>query len=214
MAKKKPPEAVSGTYTAISHRVLDSHAFMGASHIARSLLFDLMRQHNGRNNGHIQATNAWLKQRGWASVDVIFKARNELIERGLIVLTKQGGRNIGASLYALTWMTISDFIGLDLRRDHFQQGVWARLDSEPLTKKRGTRSVPRNSTVPSHGAASLGAAPSDGTKPAPFGGFTVPPDGKDVLPMYPPLAPFTGRRTKRAIVGKPKRKTGGHDTQH
>lgn len=123
MAKKKPPEAVSGTYTAVPHRVLDSHAFMGASHVARSLLCDLVRQHNGHNNGHIQATNVWLKQRGWASVDVIFKARNELIGRGLIVLTKQGGRNIGASLYALTWLAISDFSGLDLRRDQFQPGA-------------------------------------------------------------------------------------------
>jgi len=214
MAKKKPPEAVSGTYTAIPHRVLDSHAFMGASHIARSLLFDLVRQHNGRNNGHIQATNAWLKQRGWASVDVIFKARNELVERGLIVLAKQGGRNIGASLYALTWLAISDFTGLDLRRDQFHQGLWTRLDSEPLTKKRGTRSVPRNSTVLSHGTASYCAAPSDGTNPAPFGAFTIPPDGKDVLPMCPPPTSIPGRRTKRAIVGTPRRKTDGHDTQH
>lgn len=141
MAKKKPPEALSGTYSAIPHRLLDSGAFMGASHVARSLLFELMRQHNGRNNGHIHCTTAWLKQRGWSSVDVISKAKAELTERGLIVQTRQGGFNIGPSLFALTWIGISGFHGLDLRPGHYQLGMWALMDNQPLTKKRRSRTA-------------------------------------------------------------------------
>lgn len=214
MAKKKPPEAVSGTYTAMSHRVIDSHAFMGASHIARSLLFDLMRQHNGRNNGHIQGSNAWMKERGWTSVDVIAKAKAELIERGLMVQTRQGGLNIGPSLFAFTWMPISDFHGLDLRRDHYRPGSWALLDHKRLTKKRRSRTVGRTGTVLPDSLAPPSTVPPDGPKTAVSGAFAVPSDGKDVLPMSPPPAASPARLNKRAIIGKPRRKANGHDTQH
>jgi len=66
MAKhKKILEAPQGYYTAFPHDLLDSVAFMGASHTARSLLCELLRQHNARNNGHLHLASTWLKKRGW-----------------------------------------------------------------------------------------------------------------------------------------------------
>ena len=52
--QKRPVEAISGLYGAIPHAVMDGVAFKGASYPAKSLLFELMRQHNGKNNGQLQ----------------------------------------------------------------------------------------------------------------------------------------------------------------
>ena len=200
MAKKRLPESVVGSYTALPHGVMDSAAFMGAGHVARSLLFDLMRQHNGKNNGHIQVTNAWHKKRGWNSVDTIASAKQELIERGLIVLTKQGGLNIGPSYYALTWMAVTNFVGLDIRPSNYQQGAWTQMDKEPLTKKRGTRSVPRNSTVPLRGTVGASTAPLHGTVIDVFGSSAIPVDGNnECIPIHPRKLPQV---RKSPIVGK------------
>lgn len=63
---KKPPEAVNGSYAAVPHKLLDSAAFIGATDRAKSLLYALMRQHNGSNNGRLQLTSKWLSEHGWA----------------------------------------------------------------------------------------------------------------------------------------------------
>ncbi len=100
-SSKRPLEAVNGTYSAMPHSVLDSVAFMGTSHRGCSLLIELMRQHNGINNGHLQLTGPYLKRRGWRSADQIKKAEAELLERQLIIKTRQGGLNLGPNLYAV-----------------------------------------------------------------------------------------------------------------
>ena len=200
MAKRRPPELVQGSYTALPHRLLDSPAFMGAGHVARSLLFDLLRQHTGSNNGHIQATNAWLKKRGWNSVDTLATAKAELIERGLIVQTKQGGLNIGPSRFALTWLSISNFVGLDIRQQSYQQGAWLLMDGVALTKKRKTRTVQRSGAVPPNGTAPCLTAPLDGPKTALFSTPTVPLNGNnECLPIQPTIS---GKVIRQPVVGK------------
>lgn len=130
--QKKPPEAVSGAYSAFPHYVADSKAFMGTSHPGKTLLFELMRQHNGSNNGHLQLSHSWLEKRGWNSRDVVQRAKAELIERGLIVLTRKGGRNLGADLFAVSWLKITNFFGLDIQAKDYHLGAWALMDKLPM----------------------------------------------------------------------------------
>jgi hypothetical protein len=221
MAKgnRKPAEAVSTRYTALPHALLDSVAFMGASHLARSLLFDMMRQHTGGNNGHIHAATGWLRKRGWASTGQIQKAKAELVERGLIVRTKAGGLNAGPDLYALTWLKISNFIGLDLKPAQYHEGAWGLLNPLPVigskgtdqtitvrsrtaakrtVKKREACSDVRNGTVPPDGIASLSPVPPDGTKTPTFQQSTVPPDGNNEC------LPLPTRKLNR-IIGRKRR---------
>jgi hypothetical protein len=121
---------------------------MGASHTARSLLCELLRQHNGRNNGHLQLSSTWLKKRGWSSNDVAHRAKLESLERGLIIQTRQGGLNAGANLYAVTWLPISNFVGLDIKSKDYHPGKWRFMDSSPVIGKQKLSSVSRyeNST--------------------------------------------------------------------
>jgi hypothetical protein len=133
--KQTRPESITGNYSAIPWVVLDSDSFKGSSDKAKALLFALMRQHNGCNNGHLHLTSKWLKKQGWTSKSSNNIARDELIERGLIVQTKHGGLNIGASFFALSWHDISNYVDLDITARMYQRGKYQLCNLQP-TKRR------------------------------------------------------------------------------
>ena len=186
MATKKPPESVNGAYTAVPHRVLDSLAFIGASDRAKSLLFALMRQHNGSNNGRFQLTDKWLARQGWSSSSLNVKARTELIERGLVVQTRWGGLNMGANWFALTWLPISNFVGLDITASSYHQGAWGNCELLPTARrkppqKRCKPSDHRSNATPTTEAVEYSATPTTEAKMTLLGASTTPTIGNDVL---------------------------------
>jgi hypothetical protein len=158
--QKRPVEAIGGLYGAIPHAVLDSTAFKGASYPAKALLFDLIRQHSGNNNGHLHLSFSWLASRGWKSRDVIQRARGELMQRGLLIQTRQGGLNLGASRYALTWLHISNFVGLDIQGKDYHPGAWSFMDALPIARKNADASPPNGKGNP---ASRCNPIPSAGT---------------------------------------------------
>lgn len=147
MSKKRRniQEAVRGRYTPVPHELLDSRKFIGLSHIAKALLFDALRQHNGKNNGHIQLSEKWLKKdRGWVSGDTVQRAKRQLVDSGLLAITKQGG-NKWPTLYAFTWLDVTDYKGLDISIGQFVKGGW-RDDKTTLC----TPTIGDNETVASY----------------------------------------------------------------
>jgi hypothetical protein len=195
--QKRPPEAVRGSYSALSHAVLDCPAYTGASIAAKALLNELIRQHNGANNGRLHLVNSWLAGRGWPSKSTVDKARAELIERGLIVQTRQGGLVIGPTWFALSWIAITNFIGLDVTPQSYPQGAWQLCQLPPTSrrkppmKKRNAQPVHRGSTDPYTGAASQGIDPYTGAIRPIFGKGTDPYTGSDVCNQCPPaFIPF------------------------
>jgi hypothetical protein len=108
-------------YAAIEHRVMDSPAFADLTFSARALLFQLARQCNGINNGHLQATLKYLEPYGF-SVNTITRGIDDLIKHGLICRTWKGNHWRGWSKYALTWLSITNASGLILT--HFKANAW------------------------------------------------------------------------------------------
>lgn len=134
--KERLPETFTGTYSAIPHRVLDSVAFKGSSDRAKSLLFALLRQINGKNNGRLQLTEKWLKSQGWPSKKLNAEARKELTARGLVIQTRRGGLNSGCHWYAVTWLKISNFTELDISSANYHQGAWAECTLPPSVRRK------------------------------------------------------------------------------
>lgn len=133
--QNKRLETISGGYSAIPHSVLDSQAFTGASDKAKALLFALMRQHNGANNGRLHLSSKWLAKQGYTCPASNIKTRKELLGRGLIVQTLQGGLNMGADWFALTWLDISNFVGLDLTLATYQRGKYLLCQLARTTRR-------------------------------------------------------------------------------
>ncbi len=94
-------------FLSLPHNVLDHDSFRTLSPRATKLLIDIAAQYRGCNNGDLCAPLSVMRKRGWKSNDQLFKARKELLDRGLILTSRQGGLN-KCSLFALTWFQIDD----------------------------------------------------------------------------------------------------------
>ncbi len=197
MAHKQAPEQVSGRFAGLPHAVMDSMAFAGATYPARSLLFELIRQHTGRNNGHFQLAWGWLRRRGWKSADVVQRAKAELITRQLAIKTRLGGLNAGPDLWAVTWLPISDYVELtEVSAKTYHPGAWHFLNPPMPIPKRDEHSALRNSSDPSNGLADSHTAPSNGTKRVHFEIATAPSNGNNEVTSA------TRRSSARRVVGK------------
>lgn len=113
-----------GTFLRVPTAVLVCPNYRGLSMKAKAMLLDIGARFNGFNNGDLAAPYSWMKERGWKSKDTLHRALKELLEAGMIELTRQGGLH-GPSLYAFTWMAIDDCKGkLDVAATRVASGKW------------------------------------------------------------------------------------------
>ena len=189
-SKKSRPEFISGGYGAIPWIVIDSISFKGASDKAKALLFALMRQHSGNNNGHLHLAKKWLYNQGWTCHENNAKARKELIERGLVVQTKWGGLNMGADLFALTWHDITNYVGLDITAKSYVRSAYqlCKLPPTPRRKPPVKGADGKQKMLPSHRTSAVPV--------------TVPVEslaGTTTVPVKPLLDSFTGTTTENNV---------------
>ena len=113
-------------FLSLPHNVLDHDSFRTLSPRATKLLIDVAAQYNGHNNGDLCAPLSVMRKRGWKSNDQLFKARKELLDRGLVLTSRQGGLN-KCSLFALTWFQINECEGkLDIQSSAVAPHNWKR----------------------------------------------------------------------------------------
>lgn len=105
MSKKLRP------FAPIDHLVIDSPAFADLKGESVRVLLIIARQYDGRNNGHLQATFSYCKDRGIGSEHTVRTAIAELINHGFIYRTRSHGFEAGKnswSRYAITWRPLCD----------------------------------------------------------------------------------------------------------
>lgn len=125
-----------GAFFTLPAAVLNGAAYLGLSSHARMLLFDLLAQYRGNNNGDLCAAYSLMKGRGWRSTHTLQTAKAELLDAGLIVETRKGARPNKASLYALTWYALDDCGGkLDMTARSFPRGAYRLKDPPPAIGK-------------------------------------------------------------------------------
>ena len=114
----------AGAWFPIPVVVIRSEAFCRLSSHAVKLLFDLLSQYSGQNNGDLSAAWTLMKPRGWKSKDTLNKALHELVDAGWIIKTRQGGKNF-ATLYAVSFFAIDECRGkLDVKATQSPPGGW------------------------------------------------------------------------------------------
>lgn len=157
--KKTDSARDAGGFAATPWSVLDSTAYANLSHPAKSLLMEFSRQVVRDNNGKLLCSMAYLRPRGWKSVDVVQRAKSELIAAGFIFETCKGHRPNKASWYAVTWRALDKHNGYDTgAAESFQRGAYRK--NAPLIPPHGARKVPiappaglgAPLTTPPHGA--------------------------------------------------------------
>lgn len=128
MANKKnwlsPERRESGGFAAIPHCILESPVFTGLSAHAVKLLMDLVAQFKGFNNGDLCMAWSLMEKRGWKSRDTLNKARKELLDVELILVSRHGDRK-RPHLYALTFFAIDECSGkLDVKPTDRPYSTW------------------------------------------------------------------------------------------
>ncbi len=110
-AKKAKAARVAGRHLALPHDVLDSLGFRRATVEARSMLLDIAGQlfrrgdEGGLPNGGLMADRDRLHILGWTSASTITKALKDLVDCGLLIVTRQGGKN-RPTLYGVPWQSL------------------------------------------------------------------------------------------------------------
>jgi hypothetical protein len=93
------------------------------------LMFDLLAQYNGFNNGDLSAAWTVMKPRGWRSEATLNKAKKQVLASGLVVETRKGQRPNKCSLYGLTFYTMDECQRkTDIRPGEFPFGRWAEKE--------------------------------------------------------------------------------------
>lgn len=104
MAKRKKAKR-SEPFAMVPHLILDSEEYKRLPRCARDLLLQLIRQHNGTNNGAIYGAQAAIMS--WCNFNsptTAIKALRALIECGLVVVTFPGAERRSRRL-GLRWLT-------------------------------------------------------------------------------------------------------------
>jgi hypothetical protein len=138
-SKLKGRSDFEGGYALLPHRVHDSPNWQRLSGQAVKVLCAMNRQFNGRNNGDLCGARRTMQRYGFTR-DTI-EQRRELVHYGFLHLTRQGGLNMGPSLYAVTWLPIDDCGGkLDCPPTRVAPGTWK--EPRPEFKRTGKKKRP------------------------------------------------------------------------
>ncbi len=118
MAKKKPKLDWGPMGAAAIPRALMAHPdFREMSGSARKVLDVMMYQFNGRNNGNLAATHTMMVEWGGMAKGTLAAALRELVDRNLIIKSRDHDRSRDGAkpaLYALTWQPIDECPGKGL----------------------------------------------------------------------------------------------------
>lgn len=131
----------AGGFIALPWSVVDSPAYATLSVHARSLLIEVSRQFVKDNNGRLLLSRAYMETRGWKSVDMLTKAKRELLAAGFIYETAKGQRPNKASWYAVTWRALDRMPGYDAgAAELFVRGAYQK--TQPLDRPTVQRGPP------------------------------------------------------------------------
>jgi hypothetical protein len=129
---------MNDSFVMLPHHVLGHDNFRTLSPRATKFVVDLLAQYRGNNNGDFCATLKTMQERGWNSSDQLNKAKNELVDRDIIWVTRQGGRN-KCNLYAVTFFPIDECKGkLDVASTRTAPVNWKNRLSSPLVGVKGS----------------------------------------------------------------------------
>ena len=100
-------------FVAVPMAVLKGNEWRHMSDRARVLMFDLMAQYTGKNNGRLSPSLAAMRERGWTSCDQLAKAKAELLACPFAIETRKGrpprtGAWVGFTWWPLDWQDSMD----------------------------------------------------------------------------------------------------------
>lgn len=134
MASNKPNgRRTKARFAGIPHMLMESPNYAELNGWDVKLLLEIVKQHNGSNNGDLCATWKLMKASGWRSPSTLSLSIKRLEHYGFIEQTRQGGRH-SCNLYGLTWYPIEECKGkLDIKATSRPSDNW-KIPAKPYSK--------------------------------------------------------------------------------
>lgn len=187
----KAPEKPTAPYGAIPEKVITSPVYSSLSDAAVRLLVELVRQHDGWNNGALFASYRYLAERGMKSREKVSRAFDELRAAGFIVETRRATPE-QATRYALTWLPANSEMRDGTRKEmpllpqHYPRDKYLTIaPTLKATKLKGRARMNHLARVQRdigidpgnklHGTGNTDSVPPDGTAPPEKTAKMVPP---------------------------------------
>ena len=168
----------AGGFVALPWTVLDCPAYSRLSMHARVMLLEVARQFVRDNNGRLLLSRAYLEPRGWKSMDMLTKAKRELLDGGFIFQTVMGHRPNKASWFAVTWRALDKLPGYDDGTEKcFERGAYQKKEPVKNASLRPSHGTGEASIAPPHGTGTVPTVPPHGAIRPVFDGLSVPPHG-------------------------------------
>lgn len=147
-------------FARIPASVMRSEAVKTLNHAHFRVMVILAGQYYGTNNGALACTPRYVEQFGLRGRDTVYRALRALVERGLVVPTRQGIKQKNVfSLYALGWANIDCRDGQKLPRpercDNERWLTW-RPSAPPARGRNSDRRSVQRGTDRGYGEGSLG----------------------------------------------------------
>jgi hypothetical protein len=139
---KKNPVSVTGPWFPMPLEFLRSRAWCELSPHAAKMLLDLCAclGPNASGNGDLSAAPTTMRSKGWGSTATRRAALNELVQAGLLTVTRHGNRR-ACTLYAITlWPLQCNLSKLDHGPGSFATTDWQRVT--PNRAERPTTEAP------------------------------------------------------------------------
>ncbi len=134
-----------GPFIAIPVEIINSPLWAAMSTYEVKLLLDIAEPYRGANNGDLCCTWGRMSARGWRSRGSLDKALAGLLDKGLIEVTRRGGKRV-CSLYALTWRCIDNCGGkLDVPATRVPSHAWRKWRADDGATDTPRVSIPRKS---------------------------------------------------------------------
>lgn len=111
-------------FISIPIKLATSPIFRSLKPTSLKVLIELLSQYNGNNNGNLCAPKAYMVKWGIGSYSTLYNAIKELLEKELIIKTKQGIFSRGGkdfSLYAIAWLPIDYCDGIELDNSYIKR---------------------------------------------------------------------------------------------
>jgi hypothetical protein len=116
MASKRTRHDPDARYAMLPLPLMKHPAVVTLDHAAKWVLTVFAAQYDGKNNGTMMASDSYMAEHwGIKSKDTLYRSRNDLLERALIVETRQGMRMRKIpTLFAIAWREINNIEGQQL----------------------------------------------------------------------------------------------------
>ncbi len=124
-----------GGFIQIPHAVYESAAYKGLSLSATKLLWDVVFQYRGNNNGRLlPGWRIMSEDKGWTSRSALARAKAELLESKLLFETRKGARPNKSTWCAATWWHLDWTVDMDIKEQDFPRGAYRDLVSPAAIK--------------------------------------------------------------------------------